>query len=256
MVAFARYHAGMSILVLQHCATCGPGRLGMTLRDHGVRLDVRRPDQHEVDTPRGLPGDLDGVDGLIILGGPQNVTDIAQYPWMQQEAAYIKRCHEATLPIVGICLGAQLIAHALGGKVEARSKPQVGFDEVQITPAGQVEPVLGGIAWRHPQFFSCGQEIKQLPPGATLLAGSGATPVQAFKAGVRTFGFAYHFECDRPLLDALIGASTSMLSGAGVAEGYLAASIDQHYPTYARLSDRLSLNLATLCFPVMRRATA
>jgi len=246
----------MSILVLQHCGVCGPGRLGMTLRDHGVRLDVRRPDMHDTDTPRGLPGDLDNVDGLIILGGPQNVTDIGTHPWMQQEAAYIKRAHDAGLPIVGICLGAQLIAHALGGKVEARTKPLIGFDDVMLTPAGQVEPVLGGIAWRHPQFFSCGQEIKQLPPGTTLLAGSGATPVQAFKSGVRTFGFAYHFECDRPLLEALIGESASMLSGAGVTDGYLAASIDQHYATYARLSDRLCLNLATLCFPAMRHATA
>lgn len=219
----------------------------MTLRDHGAPIDVRRPDLYDVGTPRGLPPDLAEVEGVIILGGPQNVTDIDQHPWMAREVEIIQQAHAAGLPLVGICLGAQLIAHALGGKVEPRSKPLIGFDEVSLTPAGQVETVFAGIAWKHPQFFSCGQEVKQLPPGATLLAGSGATPVQAFRAGVRTYAFVYHFECDRPLLDELIKASGSMLAGAGVAEGYLTASMDQHYAAYARLSDRLCLNLASYC---------
>jgi GMP synthase (glutamine-hydrolysing) len=119
----------------------------------------------------------------------------------------------------------------------------VGFDTVSLTPAGQTETMLSGIAWQHPQFFSCGQGVTKLPPGATLLAGTKATPIQAFKAGVRSYGFVYHFECDRPMLDVLAGAEARNI----------AAQAEAHYATYARLSDRLAVNIATYCFPVTKK---
>src|SRR5262245_9817091 len=186
------------ILVLQHSDKGSPGRLGATLRDHGFKLDIRRPD-----LGNALPPDLDDVEGIVILGGPQNVTDIDKYPWMQTEAAYLKLAHAAHLPVIGICLGAQLIAHALGGKVTPREKPSIGFYPVNITVPGQTETIMAGIPWDHPQLFSCGQQVATAPPGATVLAGTKTTPIQAYKVGLRTYGFLYHFECDRAAVDDL-----------------------------------------------------
>jgi len=246
----------MAILILQHSDIGGPGRLGACLRDHGFRLDFRRPDLHPVGSPLGLPADLDNVHALVILGGPQNVTDIAKYPWMEAQAALIRQAHARELPIIGICLGAQLIAHALGGQVAPKDKPSIGFADMALTIAGQTDPILGGVAWSSPQYFSCGQEIKQLPPGAVLLASTKTTKNVVFKAGVRTFGFICHFECDRPLLDAITKASAGDLPAAGITAGEIAAQADQAYPTFARVSDRLSVNLATLCFPLARKMTA
>lgn len=246
----------MAIIILQHSDNGGPGRLGATLRDHGYALSVRRPDLNPVGSARGLPGDLDDVHGLVILGGAQNVTDIGQYPWMQAEVALIKSAHERQLPIIGICLGAQLIAHSLGGQVAPREKPAVGFYPTSVTVPGQTETMMSGIPWEHPGLYSCGQEVKAAPAGAMVLATTRTTKVAAYRVGVRTYGFMSHFECDRPMIEGLFRASNGMLAGAGTTASELAVQADQLYPAFARAADRLSLNLATYLFPLSRRASA
>ncbi|MDX2131765.1 MAG: type 1 glutamine amidotransferase [Planctomycetota bacterium] len=246
----------MNIVVLQHSDLGRPGRLGATLRDHGFRLDIRRPDLHPPGSPRGVPGDLDNVHGLVLLGGPQNVTDIANYPWMQAEAALIRRAHERAVPLIGICLGAQLIAHALGGVVAPREKPALGMYPLSISTAGQTDVLLAGIAWSSPQFFTCGQEVRTPPAGATLLASARGTPHAMFRVGLRTFASLAHFECDRPMLDAFLASGRGMLPGAGITESEVRVQLDQEYEAYARLSDRLCVNLATYLFPASIRLTA
>jgi len=248
----------MSIIVFQHSDHGTHGRLGATLRDHGFRLDVRRADLTPTG-PRGgggVPPDLDNVHGLIVMGGPQNVTDIATLPWMQAEVAFIKAAHAANLPVLGICLGHQLIAHALGGQVGPMDRPEVGLLPVSLGVAGQTEPLLGGIQWTGPQLQSHGQEVKALPPDALHLASSKACKFQAFKAGVRTFGFQYHFECDVPMAEALIAASRPELERAGLTAGEVRVQLDQSYQTYARMAERLCVNIANFCFPASERLTA
>ncbi len=242
----------MPIIVFQHSDISTPGRLGLTLRDHGLALDIRRLDK----VSGAVPKDLDDVDGLIILGGPMNVTDIASLAWMQAESEFIKRCHEAQLPVIGICLGAQLIAHSLGGTVAPKSTPEVGFRATSITIPGQTETILAGITWNSQQFYACEQEITALPPGATLLASSKGTKNAAYKFGLRTFGFIYHFECDRPGVDAILNSSAGLANKMGLSPADLASQVDQSYPGFARLSDRLCLNIAQTCFPLQRRMRA
>jgi GMP synthase (glutamine-hydrolysing) len=243
----------MAIIVFQHSDNGGPGRLGVTLRDHGFSLDIRRPDKPG---GKGVPADLDNVHGVVILGGAMNVTDIDKLPWMQEEAAFIRKAHEARLPIVGICLGGQLIAHALGGQVAPREKPMVGFYPVKILTAGQTETILSGIPWEQQQLFSCGQEVTQLPPGATALAGTDKCKVQAYRVGLRTFGFLYHFECDRPMIDSLAASSKREMEFCGVTQGEVTVQADQQYAAFARLSDRLCVNIASYCFPAAKRLSA
>lgn len=253
----------MAIIVFQHGESTGPGRLGLVLRDLGFKLDIRRldlPPEHPANlrapgTPL-IPADYDNVHGVLSLGGEQNVGD--PLPWLEAEAAYLKGAHQREIPVIGICLGSQLIAHALGGKVAPLpdNAYEVGMLPVTLNTTAQVEPMFGGIAWEHPQFHHHGFHVETLPPGATLLASSKRTKVQAYKVGVRTYGFQYHPECDRAMIRAYLNDGAGCCARGQTTIADVASQIDQHYATYARLSDRLCLNLAELLFPLSRKLTA
>lgn len=236
-----------NIVVLQHGKHGGPGRLGVTLRDHGFRLDIHRVDLPHDAGGRPVPRDLDNVHGVLSLGGAQNVDE--NHPWLKPEMDFLKSAHEAALPVVGICLGAQLIATALGGEVGKMERPEAGFAKVNLLFPAQTDVLFQGIAWTSHQFHSHGYEVKKLPPGAQLLASSERCKVQAFRVGMRTIGFQFHPEYDRAMIEASHSSGQGMYAGANVTVDELSRQADRCYAEYARLSDRLALNLATLCFP-------
>jgi GMP synthase (glutamine-hydrolysing) len=253
----------MAIIVFQHSESTGPGRLGMTLRELGFKLDIRRPDlptSHPANRLASgqsvIPADYDNVHGVIAMGGPQNIGE--PHPWLEAEAAYIRGAHQREIPVIGICLGAQLIAHALGGKVSPLpdNAYEVGILPVSLNPAGQTETIFAGIPWEHPQFHHHGFHVEQLPPGAMLLASSKRTKVQAFKVGVRTYGFQYHPECDRGMIDAILKGEESCCTRGQTTMSDVLAQTDAQYAAYARASDRLCVNLATYLFPLNRKLTA
>lgn len=245
----------MAVVVFQHDEAELPGRLGSTLRDHGFVLDVRRLD---LAGEWGLPPDLDNVQGVVSLGGPQNVTDadLARHRWMAAELEFLRQAHQRQLPVVGICLGAQLLARALGGAVEPMPEPEWGFEPIDLTPDGQTDVVLTGISWTSPQFCCHEYQIAAVPPGATVLARSRRCEVQAFRAGLRSYGFQYHFECDRDLIERYARRYAATLQRLGLSAETLLDQADACYERYARLGDRLCVNLTTLLFPVLDRLSA
>ncbi|MBS0190296.1 MAG: type 1 glutamine amidotransferase [Phycisphaerales bacterium] len=255
----------MAIIILQHGELIGPGRLGVTLRDHGFKLSVRRldlPVDHALNRtalegfPSGqlIPPDFDNVHGVISLGGSQNVGE--EHSWMAPEMAFLKATHERQLPLIGICLGAQMIAQTLGGTVGAMDKPELGMKTITLNAAGQVDPLLAGIPWDAPHYQTHGYEVKQLPPGATLLASSRECKNQIFKAGVRTYAFQSHPEFDKAMIEALIPGEKDFCVRAGTTQGELKAELDQHYQMFARVADRLCVNIASFLFPLERKLTA
>lgn len=232
-----------NIVVFQHSDTGNPGRLGRTLRDHGFHLDIRRPD---LDRPeRSVPPDLDNVAGVIALGGPHSVSD--SHPWIRQEMAFLRRAHEAGLPVVAICFGSQLLAKALGGAVVRMARPEVGFEPVSLTVPAQTETIMSGIPWTHRPFSVHGEMVETLPEGAMLLASSPACRVQSFKVGHRTFGFQFHFEADEALMAGLLD-EPEMLERAGVTREEIERQIAEFNPRFATVADRLCINIASFAF--------
>ena len=249
----------MAIIILQHAPHCGPGRIGSCLRDHGFALDIRRldlPADHPAQRGKllGVPKDLDNVHGVISLGGPMNVGDAT--PWMADEIAFLKKAHDAQLPIVGVCLGHQLLAHALGGQVGPMDKPELGFHMVTLNPGGQTETLLGGVPWNSPQYQSHGQEVKQLPPGAQLLGSSKACKNQVFKAGLRSYGFQFHFECDQAMIAELEKCDTGVTEWARKSEAPKGLDPAASLEMFNRTADRLCVNIAAFMFPIKAKLSA
>lgn len=232
----------MPIIVFQHGDLCRPGRLGLTLRDHAFKLRIVRPDRGE-----SIPGDYDDVDALVSLGGPQNVG--GREAWLAREIEYLRGAHDRSLPVVGICLGHQLLAAALGAEVGPMEKPEAGLCPVDLTPAGQTDTILAGIAWRSLQFQLHAREAKSVPPGATLLATSPSCQVQAFRAGLRSYGFQYHPEADRTMIGELTADSREDMRCAGLSTQELERQCEKHYAMFARLGDRLCVNIASYLIP-------
>ncbi len=241
----------MAIIVFQHSERGGPGRLGASLRDHGFKLDIRRLDLLGA---RALPADLDNVHGIISLGGPQNVGEA--HDWMPGEMDLLRRAHAQQLPLIGICLGAQMIAATLGGEVGPMGTPEVGMPIVSLNPGGQTDSILGGVPWDCPQFSTHGYEIKKLPAGAQLLGSSKQCKVQVYRAGIRTYGFQYHPECDMESISAYTAADGPFHERAGVTAAQVLAEAEKNYEMFARAADRLAVNLAAFLFPLSRKLTA
>ncbi len=236
----------MSLLVLQHTPAEDAAQLGRVLSSHGHRLRVVRLDEGDA-----LPPDLDDIDGLIVMGGPQNVDQVKVYEWLTDEIEFVKQAHAAGRPIVGVCLGAQIIATALGGKVEAMNEPEVGWHDVRSAFPGTIDTVLAGVPWKTTQFHLHGQQVTEPPAGAAVLAGSDACRVQAFKVGLRVYGFQYHFEWDRDELDLF--CDDSIVRQSNVEPQSIRIQIDDHYDSYRRVGDRLCENIATYLFPIDKR---
>lgn len=234
------------VIVFQHSDAGSPGRLGATLRDHGFKLDIRRVDLPADKGGKPVPADLDDVAGVVAMGGPQSVT--APPPWMRAEVDFLRAAHEAALPIVGICLGHQMLAAALGGEVARMPAPECGFTRVNLTGPAQTETVTAGIAWSSMQFQSHEDEVSKPPPGAMVLASSERCRVQAFRAGMRTFAFQYHFELDRPMIASLAERTRVMLGSVGLSPDDLESQAADHYDRFAVLADRLCVNLVTYAF--------
>ena len=172
----------MKFAVLQHVGHEGPGTLDDWASSRGHTLEVRHPYRGDA-----LPA-LDEIDALCLLGGPMSVLD--PLPWLEAERELIREAVEQRVPVLGICLGAQQIAVALGGRVERAPYPEVGW--FPLTAAGdglEQLPETGaefvGFHWHCDQF--------ELPAGATLLARSEACVNQAFASG-SALGMQFHLE--------------------------------------------------------------
>lgn len=183
------------LLVLQHAPWEGPALVARAgaRRAPDVGLDVRSVlDDAAPDLPD--PADLAG---LVVMGGPMGADDDDRHPGLAAERALLARAVDADLPVLGVCLGMQLLARALGATVHPGHGTEIGFAPVEVIADDPVLRPLGPA----PTVLHWHSDAADLPTGATLLARSARTPVQAFRAG-SALGLQFHLELDGPDLEA------------------------------------------------------
>lgn len=148
----------------------------------------------------GSRPNLDGYEALIILGGPMNSDQIETHPNLISEIELIREALDRRLSVLGICLGAQLLAKALGGSVSRNKTREIGWYDVELTEDGANDPVLSAFGAQQ-QVFQWHEDGIQLPPETVHLAGSQVSEVQAFRYGEHAYGFQFHLEVNRSLIE-------------------------------------------------------
>ena len=183
------------IIVCQHVAYEILGSLNPLLKQAGFRIRYVNFGRH----PDARP-DLDGYHGLVILGGPMNVDERAEHPHLDTEVAMVTEAIERGIPVLGICLGAQIIAKALGARVRPNPEKEIGWYPVSLTPQGRSDPLLGSFSPTE-MIFQWHGDTFEIPPGALHLASTPDCPNQAFRYGDNVYAFQFHLEVDQPMIE-------------------------------------------------------
>ena len=231
----------MKLLVLQHARVEHPGSFRKFLRDDGHDCIAV-----ELDEGEALPA-LDGFDALWVMGGPMDVWEEDEYPWLREEKALIREAVEGRgMPFLGLCLGHQLLAEALGGSCGALAQPEIGVMPVRLTDAGATSVILDNL----PDMFDCLQwhsvEVKTMPAGAICLATSPVCAVQVMQWGPRATSLQFHLEVEPDTvtnwvdIPAYETALKSALGDEGPA--ILKASCDGKLTEFEKLAERVYIN--------------
>lgn len=179
----------MKILVFQHVDVEHPGSFRALWRERGADWEAV-----ELDAGEPIP-DLEPFDLLCVMGGPMDVWEEDAHPWLKPEKAAIRHwIRELGRPYLGVCLGHQLLAVALGGEVARMARPEVGLGHVALTEAGRVDPLFAGLADPLEVFQWHGVEVTRLPEDGVALAGNDACAAQAMRVGRHAYGVQFHCE--------------------------------------------------------------
>jgi len=255
-------------VILQHVAYETPGRILSIFNDCGIPTDVRHLYKGDE-----VPQDMDDMRVLIVMGGPMGVADIAggKYPFLAAELELLKRVVARDRAFLGICLGAQMLAHAAGAKVYPNAKPgatpqdagtlipELGWGPVAFPFPGGTEPIVMGLHdgaqmfhWHFDTFDlprlpappnAAPPPAPPPPSGNALLSSTKACKNQAYRFKTRIFGFQYHFELTEADIEAILAnAKDDLKKVPGGSEQKIREETRKFYREYARLGDRIIQN--------------
>lgn len=180
----------LPLLVVEHQTTCPPAWLGSWLVEAGCTLDVRRPYAGDV-----LPEALDGHSGLVVLGGSMDADADEAYPWLPQVRALIRLAAAHEVPVLGVCLGHQLAALALGGRVARNPRgQQIGVLSYGWTPEATADPLLADLTEARAAVQWNNDIVVEEPPGTVVLARTPHGEIQAARFAPTVWGVQSHPE--------------------------------------------------------------
>ena len=210
------------VWVLQHHPAENLGAIADVLESAALAWQyVRVFDGHPV------PADMKGAGGLIVMGGPEAVYQLDRYPYLRAEMALIENALKAGRPVLGVCLGSQLLAATLGANVRRGAQKEIGWYPVRLRPETKDDRLLRGLP---EEFVACHWhgDIFDLPAGAVPLASSELTELQAFRYGDRAWGLLFHAEMTQQIVAALVNEFGEGLKRVGIDGDAIVASAPRH----------------------------
>ena len=218
----------MRAVCLQHVPFEGPGAFAASLVKRGVQLE------HHLVPKDGLP--KDPGDLLIVMGGPMSVNDPDS--WIAEEMTFIRSALHANKPVIGVCLGSQFMAKALGAMVRSGTALEIGMTQVRLTAEAKDDPVFS--TWPESfEVFEWHGEVFDLPNACVPLAGSEVAPLQAFRYGAHAYGLLFHLEMEEAGIDSLCRECAPDLTKARLSVQQVKTAARPRLPQLHHMADRL-----------------
>ena len=193
----------MAVLIIKNIATEGPGTIGEFLRKEDIPFTIIELGSGEIPPP------LEDFDTLVIMGGPMGVYEMDRYPHLMTGSRLIREAINRGMKILGVCLGAQMVAYCLGSEVYHGPQEEIGWHSIDLTGDGLKDPLMRKLAihprvgdfWRKFKVFHWHGDTFDLPIGAVLLARSDLYKTQAFRYSDNVYGFQFHIEVTKDMIN-------------------------------------------------------
>ena len=231
------------VLVFQHVDCEGPGVFGRVAPQACVRLSTVHPSKS---LPHGR--EMAGISGLIVLGGPMGVYESDRHAWIAREVELVGEAVRAGKPVIGLCLGSQILAAALGARVYPHDHKEIGWDDIELAPAARQDPLFCDLP-SPLKVFHWHSDTFDLPAGAIRLASSRLCRNQAFRFGKRAWGLQCHLEIERadPLTWAGIYREEVEKTGAPTTGVDFGRDTDQHWPPLQPVAQKVAERFFSFC---------
>jgi GMP synthase (glutamine-hydrolysing) len=225
--------ARMEVLVVQHVEGEGSAAIGDALRARDLDERVVRVDRGDA-----VPDSLAGARALVVMGGPMGVYEADRFPHLGDEIRLIQSALSEGAPVLGVCLGSQLLAAALGARVTRAARPEIGWREVRLRDTVQGDALWTGCP---PSFVPLHWhgDVFDLPHGALSLASSDQTEHQAFRFGARAWGILFHLEMRPAEVVAMATTFEGDLSPAGLRRDDVAGPAEERAAELAPIAARV-----------------
>lgn len=213
-----------AVLAIQHIECETPGTIADALHAEAISLQTVNAYKGEP-----IPKEMGTAAGLVIMGGPMGVYEEDRYPFLRAELRLIEQAIKEEKAVLGVCLGSQLLAKALGARVTKGEKKEIGWYPVSLADGAAKDPLWAGMQRSFMAYHWHG-DVFELPRGAEPLASSALTPCQAFRYGGRAYGFLFHMEVTEKIIGEMIRTFAEELKEEGLGDRHITEGAANYLP--------------------------